>query len=324
MDETQEGVTGAVGLRDFQFKATWIRAYELTYARAFQVNALNGLTTIYAGAGIKYYHGFIFRNINISTGLGFSTGDKLLIGSYTAESVSAYSDDINLENAFTSDKPVIDHVPFMDPVGQGFGIDLGITAMINPGIMIGVSVTDIGNVKWEGKTKKTFVAGTIEIDSIFSIPDIDSIANSIQIIKEEENSFTSPPPTSLHIGFGIQLHRFIKGFPGEMNFALEAHQGLNDAFGNLEYPRLAFGIDWKPGRHWPVIMTGLTNNSVGGADWSVGLGYELGFAEIYISSPDVIQYFDSEDLTSFSLSICWHFWKNKSGEDREKSREPEK
>jgi hypothetical protein len=73
------------------------------------------------------------------------------------------------------------------------------------------------------------------------------------------------------------------------------------------------GVDWKPGRRWPVFLTGITNGQVEDFSWSLGIGYELKFFEIYIASPNMIPTFKGESMQSLSVSMCWHFIKNKPG-----------
>jgi hypothetical protein len=311
VNDTQEPLDHGIGFSDFRFNSSWIRAYELSYGRAFPINGVSGIKMIYAGLGVKYYNGYLYNEIDLLGGLGYSTEDKLIQGTYEAEMKYAFSDDISVRDAFDAEEKAISNVPFMKPVGRGLGLDIGIVAWIGNGVLAGISVIDVGRITWKGNTRTTYAKGSISVDSILTDLSIDSILNAVSIIRENESSFKSSPPAALHLGFGVQLHHYLLRLPGEMNLSIEMHQGLNDALGNLANPRLAFGLDWKPGIKWPVILTGLSNDHDQGFNWALGLGYELSFAEIYLSSPDLISFFTAEDMQSLSFSICWHFVKSK-------------
>jgi hypothetical protein len=213
-----------------------------------------------------------------------------------------------MEQAFKGEA-IVNHAPFMSPVGRGFGFDAGITLLLDPGVRAGVSLTDIGFINWKGKTKKTLVSGIIRIDSTLDIDDIDSLATIIIIEKETEDNFQTRSPGALHLGISIMIERFVRNFPGEMNLAVEIHQGVVESMENPDYPRVALGLDWKPGKKWPIFLTGITPNLQRGMAWSVGIGYELKFLELYLSSPNIIPKFEGTDVQALSLSTCWHFVK---------------
>ena len=300
------GVEKAVGISDFRFSAWWMRTYELSYGRKIPMGQSSGLKSLFVGAALKYYNGFIYNDITFSAGAGVSIGDKRFVGGFEANSYKAYSDDINLKNIFSSES-VIEKVPFMSPSGKGLGMDFGLVARIDHGITVGLSLTDIGSVTWKGKTKRSLVAGKIEIDSSLTIDDIDTIFSSIVIKNESAESFRTKPSSALHVGFCFQIDRFIKNLPGEMNLAVEIHHGLSKGPVNLDYPRVASGLDWKPGKKWPVFLTGVTYFGIDKMAWSVGLGYEFRFVEVYLASADYLSFIGNTDQQSLSLSACWHF-----------------
>jgi len=294
--------------QDFRFRSSWTRAYELSWGKAFTIGKNSGIQAVYAGVGVKYLVGFIYHDIEFSGGVGYADEQGIFSGTYTASSLSAYSEDIDISNSFEGQE-VISHVPFMAPVGRGFSMDAGIMVLLDPGVKAAVSITDAGIINWEGRTKKTLVSGVIRLDSNISIEDIDSLSKQIRIEKETYDDFRTSPAGALHVGFSFMIERFVRNFPGAMNIAVELHQGFAKSLENPEQPRLAMGIDWKPGRKWPVLLTGLTNGLQGGVAWSVGIGYELKFLEIYISSPNILPRIENSDFQTLSLSACWHFVK---------------
>ena len=294
--------------KDFGFTSSWIRAWELSYGRMFRTDPASGITAVYAGIGLKYLNGFTYRAINISAGAGYEDENGILMGAYTAQSTSAHSDDIDIKNAFEGEA-VISKAPFMSPVGKGFAFDAGITLLVGTGVKVGVSLTDVGFINWKGKTKQSLVSGIIRIDSTLDIDDIDSLANLITIEKEIEEDFQTSTKGAIHIGFSFMVDRLARNFPGEMNLAVELHQSVVESLENPEQPRLALGLDWKPGKHWPIFLTGISTALLGNMAWSAGIGYELKFLELYLSSPNIIPKFEGSDSQSLSISACWHFMK---------------
>ncbi len=301
--------------RDFQFQSSWTRAYELSYGRVFHTDPSSGILSVYAGIGVKYLNGFLYRDIRFSAAAAYADENGIFQGTYTATSRSASSDDIDISNAF-SGAEVIRNVPFMHSVGKGASFDAGITMVLDPGIKVGVSVTDLGFINWNGKTRNTLVSGIIKLDSTISIEDLDSLSGLITIEKESQESFTTRSAAAVHLGMCIMMDRVVKNFPGRMNIAVELHQGASETVENPDFPRVALGLDWKPGTYWPVFLTGLTNRRAGGAAWALGIGYELGFVELYISSPDIVSVFQGDELKTFALSASWHFLRERNSEKR--------
>lgn len=304
-------------LKDFSYIGSWTRAYEITYGRKFNTDPNTGIEAIYGGVGLKYLVGFTYNTINFSAGAGYEDETGLLVGNYSAHSMSAYSDDISYKNALEGEE-MISNVPFMDPVGNGFGMDLGLAVLLDPGVRVGFSLTDAGFINWRGKTKQTDVSGQIVIDSTLTIDDIDSLANNITIDKQTDDHFRTNPPTAIHLGLSFMIDRFFNRFPGEMNLAVELHQGVSKSLDNPEQPRVAVGLDWKAGRYWPVLLTGVTNSPQGDVNFSVGIGYELKFLELYVSSPNILPVITgSSDVQTLSISACWHFVKGKKKAPKE-------
>lgn len=296
--------------KDFQFISSWMRAYELSYGKMFRTDPGSGVLAVYGGIGLKYLVGFSYHKIEFSGGAGYEDASGTFSGSYTALSLSATSDDMSVKEGLKGGQ-AISNVPFMEPVGRGFGVDVGVTMLLDPGVRVGLSLTDAGLINWKGKTRLTEVSGTIKIDSTLTIEDIDSLANNITIVKQTDDDFTTNPPSAIHIGFSFMIERFFRNFPGQMNLAVELHQGVSKSLENPDQPRLAVGLDWKPGRYWPIFLTGITQDLQGNLNWSIGLGYELNFLELYIASPNIVPQFQGSDVQTLSISACWHFVKQK-------------
>lgn len=302
--------TKGLYFKDFNFYSSWIRSYELSYGKVFRPAAGEGGLELYAGIGVKYIQGFLYNDISFSAGAGYSDDSGIVSGTYMADYLSAASDDIMIDNMFNGEE-VIRHVPFMDPVGNGMGIDLGFGLKSERGIKVGFSVTDAGFINWSGKTRKMLVSGIIKIDSSFSLDDIDSLSRLIKIEKVTDNQFQTLPVTALHGGFTFMIDRFVNNFPGEMDLTFEFHQGLAESIINPDFPRVAAALSWKPGKYWPAVLTGISNSLNSTMVWSVGLGYELKFLEIYFAAPNILPVIDGEGFNTLSVSLCWHFVKDK-------------
>lgn len=300
----------AIYFRDFNFQTTWMRSYEVSYGRSLFPGRIDGIKALYAGIGIKYYQGFVYDNISFSAGSGYNDESGILVGTYQASRRAAYSDDINVDNLFQGEQ-VMSHVPFMDPVGQGMGVDFGFALQSERGIDVGISFTDLGFINWSGKTKSTTVSGIVRIDSTLTIDDIDSLARLITIEKESADQFKTRPVSALHVGMSFNMEKFIKGIPGELGLTLEMHQGLVDDLINPEFPRLAAGLNWKAGKWYPVLLTGISTSLNNSMVWSLGLGYELSFLHLYLTLPNMLPVIEGKGMNTVSLSASWRFIKQK-------------
>lgn len=176
----------------------------------------------------------------------------------------------------------------LKPVGTGHGFDLGLAAEAGKALRLGVSITDIGHIDWEGnlvtandqplKRLNSNGAGTYnfikEAAEIFAAG-TDSLFNY-----EAGQTRRADLPTKLRAGAGLRISEYFEA-------GLDVTLPLNNVAGNLPSAFVGAGLDYKP-VHWLRLSSGLT----GGAGYgvSVPLGFTLTTSayEAGISTRDVV------------------------------------
>ena len=243
-------------------------------------NVATGLTVLdfpsfklQAGAGYKLIQGVGVLDVLI---------DENNVSAYSAFSPKFevnYGDIVNDPNFNTSDIGS----GFFKPVGKGHAFDLGLSAQIGKVVKAGVSVTDIGNMKWRGNL---LVANDQYITKVTS-----NGINSFNFFKEVANIagggadslFTYEPnkelvknmPGKLRTGIGLKLSDKVEA-------GLDATFPLNSVAGNLPAPFVGVGVDYKIA---PMLKLSSGVSTGAGYGVSVPLGatfvtsvYEFGIA----------------------------------------------
>jgi len=297
---------GSVSLEEFTYTTWWIRSYALSYSRRLYYKPGGKVfKSMSGGASLKYYNGFVYQDILISTSVASSSQDTILAASFDATSRNSFSSDLTFLNFFQKDGKTPDNFLFPKAAGKRMGFDLGFSAELNKGVTIGLAMTDIGKLKWESN------AGTRRIEASFAILGnldetlIDSISADASISDREEGAFTIPLPTALRVGAAIQIDQLFRKFPGKMRLAFDFNKGLNNEPSNFLSPRYSFGMDYQPGKAAPIILSGISYNKLAKTDWALGLGYNARFMEFYISTMDMLSIISGSKLFSVSAIFNW-------------------
>jgi hypothetical protein len=307
---------GAYSLDNTSIKASWLREYNLSYAHTLPLD-LKWLKDVAVGVGIKYVQGFGY------SGTDHYTGSIQVVPSYTAtpagnvltsEPTSGnvnflqYESNANflsivqgkLENSFS-----VSDLISGTPAGTGLGLDFGVSGEIFQAFRVGVSVTDIGKVTWNGNTKVIVENGS------FSISDInqqDSLKNAFKGQTLDTTSFKTSLPTALHIGGALQVDKapFISYFPGQLLLAADVNVGFNDEPGNTTTPRYSVGAEYRPIGVLP-IRTGI---SVGGLEkfqWSFGIGFNTPVWDIDFGTESITLLTNPDSFRTASFTIGMRF-----------------
>jgi len=274
---------GAYTLDNTSIKASWLRNYNLSYARMLPVD-LKWIKNVAVGVGIKYVQGFGYFGTDHYTGnlqvvpsyLPSSSGNDSVLAS---EPISGNVNFLQRESnanfvAIDTGHVSLNHSNFSDffskPAGTGLGLDLGISGEVFQALRVGVSVTDIGKITWNQNTK------VITENGSFSLSDYlqkDSLNNAFKGQTRDTTSFKTSLPTALHIGGALQLDKapFISYFPGQLLIAADFNVGFNNEPGNTTIPRFSLGTEYRPVEAFP-IRTGISFGGREGFYWSVGIG----------------------------------------------------
>ena len=172
----------------------WRREFNISYGR--QIVKLSDFK-IYGGLGIKFLRGNGIADINYSNN--------------TASGFAAFSPLFNIDYADIT-QPGVELKGDFTPVGKGFAVDFGGTLTYKDKIFAGISVTDLGSMKWTGNLVKlndgifdslVNFAG-IESANIYS--ELESLLNANGLFQWSETSeIKQTLPAELRIGGAIRF-----------------------------------------------------------------------------------------------------------------------
>jgi hypothetical protein len=283
----------------FTFNSTevrgwWLREYSVSYARSVE-NAF-GLNHLACGVTVKYVSGFGYFDLE-QVNTSFVTSNQAVVTGH-AEYLSHRAG-----VDFLSSGEGSSFTMFPSPAGTGWGFDVGFHAIVNTYLALGLSVTDIGSVRWTHNARERQANGDFVIDDVFSKSQDDSLKNLVEGTDRKVSGFTTGLPTAAHIGGALQLGspEFAQSFP-DLLVAFEYCQGFNNMPGNSTKPRLSLGVEFKP-LGWLPLRSGL---SVGGANqgsWAFGFGFRFGAFAINAATEDILSLFQPDQASRVSAGI---------------------
>jgi hypothetical protein len=261
---------------------------------SFDGTALNASVTAQINTSVAYLLPYEFSKVsNISVGVGV----KYLIG-LAYSSTDHYNANISTEgDVYTSKdgstdfltkkiKGSFDFLQFVavdtadrKPVGSGLGFDIGVSGLLFDMVQFGVSVTDIGSMTWDKKTKAIIGKSDFEITNPTDTAQQNTIARAFKGKTIDTTGFKFSLPTALHIGAAIQLDDVFESLPFRWLVATDMHIGFNEVAGNTKLVQFAIGTELDPIAGWLPLRTGLL---LGGRErfaWSAGFG--LHFANTF-------------------------------------------
>ncbi len=193
---------------------------------------------------------------------------------------------------------------FPRTVGHGFGIDLGLAALVNQRWKIGLAVTDLGTLRWNGNVYAAHdgslvdlaTSGLDNLDLINGLEDF--ITHSGVLDWRQAQAQDRPLPATLRLGLGKLL-----GEKAELG--LDAVFPLNDAPGRLLAPMIGLGGEVRPVQ-WVQLGCGLLAGAGQGVRVPAGISFLAGNGtwEAGLATRDVTSYFSQRDPT---LSISMGF-----------------
>lgn len=302
---------GSFDLEDFIFRAWWIRTYGLTYSRyiyrdrSLHRNGMGLIRNVSGGITAKYVLTYAYTDIGLNANVNYTTATQTLSGSYEAHAIYAFSEDLAKANAFVEEGQEPRGFLAMRPAGRGYGIDLGAAAELRKGWILGLAVTDIGSISWEGSAFSSDFDGYIDISGVIDHQAIDSIAAGIRLDREKKNDFNTPMPTAVRLGVALKFEEMFKRFPGEFLVGIDYNQGLNNEPSNFTEPRFSAGFSYRYRPKWPILIGGYTYDLLGITRGALGLGYTNWLFDIYISTIDIFAIVKGGDRASASLIVRW-------------------
>ena len=289
----------------FNFSSTeirgwWLREYSVSYARAFE-NAF-GLNSLAVGVGAKLINGFGYFDLQ-QVNTSFTTSSQNVVAGH-AEYLSHRAG-----VDFFSGERASSFTAFPSPSGKGWGFDFGINAKVNSFMSFGLSVTDVGTLRWTHNARERRANGNFTIDDAFSESQQDSLQNLVEGTDQKVDAFETQLPTAIHAGLSLQLGQseFAQSSPPIL-LAFDYTQGLNNMPGNSRQPRFSLGMEFRL-LSWLPLRSGI---SVGGSEqrsWAFGLGLHLGPFALDVATEDVLSVLQPNQASRVSLGIGtrWSF-----------------
>ncbi|MFC2094343.1 DUF5723 family protein [Bacteroidota bacterium] len=295
---------------DVEFQAWWIRNYSLSYARKFNDFGTGILKSIATGISIKLVHGFAYAGKrDVNSFLRTSNRNEISAeANYLA--FTSFSDNFGVKYEFDS----LDHHSgfqlFPGPAGTGFGLDLGLSFLLDNNTIISLALTDIGSINWNRNTAKFIGEGSLFIDDLSDEAILDSLLDEFTETAEPAGEFSTGLATAFRFGAAYRLSDFDEdNFPGYLLLAADYNHGFNNLPGNSSKPRYSFGFEWQVLDFLPLIRSGVDYSEVEGINWAFGLGYTTSLVDVNIATNSFQTTFSPGSTSNLSLSLSsrWKF-----------------
>jgi len=266
----------------------WYREFNFAYGRSI-VDIDNFI--LYGGVGFKYIQGYSVFN--------FSYSSSGIINAFSALNPLLGVD-------YDTDSPSEIHNNKYQSIGKGWGIDFGLSAMLFKQLRIGVAVTDIGQIKWDGNVYEGEDANLDKIKTtgldnynIFELDDNLAFNNLKWGGWEGLENKTTKLPMSIRVGGAYILNN-------KFEFGTEFYIPGNEVPGS--YDKLIFGIGTRimPAK-WFRGSIGVVSGGKTGTDIPVGISFfpfnNQSFSwEMGLAVRDITTYF-KQDKPTVSLAI---------------------
>lgn len=227
---------------------------------------------IWGGIGIKYYMGHLYMGVDEGT-IDFTFGESGIWGNadYRYRSAGVPGSELDPES---NDPRIMQDNEFGAPAGRGFGIDLGIAAVIDTGFTVHAGLLNLSpGIKWNSSTynvRLTAMADTIGIgmllDDDTEDSEIDSLTSSA-VELERIDSFRTPVPVIFRVGATYKVGR-------NLSLNAEFEQALSRGLGYRTVPRLALGFEYRLLNVIP-LRAGMSLGGQHGMVGAFGIGIDL-------------------------------------------------
>ncbi len=268
----------------------WTREYALS--AGFALPDVPWFRSWSAGLSVKLVHGFAYAAVTRDNTWLSAGSDGVLNANVDLAGVTSRAD-------FASS-------PFPAPAGSGLGVDLGVSAELNDFLRAGISVTDIGSLRWNGDVREMYGLGTMHLDDPMNSAQRDSLEHAVTGNTRPGGAFTVGLPTTLRMGVQIEMEniRWVKKILyGEMTAACDYTQGFSDFPGSSRVGRLSAGLEYRPWQFLP-IRTGVAFGGEDHFDFALGFGLKLWVVQLDIASDNIGWLFSHDSFSRGSLGLA--------------------
>lgn len=294
-------------LNDSDIKSWWIRNYSVTFAKKIE-GLFSGFS---AGVTLKYVQGFSYAGTDrINTSFQSGSANEIT-GSADLRAISAFSDDFGVKYDFEPDslKKSSNIGLFPKPAGTGYGVDLGVSALIGEDWKFSLAVTDIGSINWDANAAEYSAFGQIKFDDPTNKAQRDSLKDQIVGKGKRIAGFSTRLATALRFGVSHYFFGNESDNSGSLLLAFDFNQGFNDMPGNSKKARISVGMEWKPLQWIPYLRSGISVGGETGLNWALGLGMDAGLVDFNFSTSNMETFIapNYAKQVSVAFSSRWKF-----------------
>ena len=273
-------------LSDLSLNLLFVAPLSLSYGRQLEIPTLKGkVDKFYVGAGINFLLGFADAHLESDNMQILSTSDSIFIKG---------------KNSLITN---IDHDNNIAP-GNGFSLDLGIAAKINPKINISLAMQNmLGSITWP-KTYTNFHEFSISVasDELEDISDynsteMDSLTDSFTIHDTTYNSGSrnTKYPGKIVLGGSYKISNIFV-----IDIALTQYL-KNDYFSQTD-PKISMGLEISSLPKFPIYL-GISTGGIYGFTWGSGFSLNLGSFQWNVGVGENGGFFDSAKGIRFSSEL---------------------
>lgn len=270
----------------------WYREYNLSFGKRLVHN--DGLD-LYAGIGLKYLSGIGILDLR-SDAFGTYSAFSALSPFFKVDYDRAT---LNTDNSVSTQDGL-----FPSSVGDGAGMDLGISAIIGQKWKVGASVTNLGWINWKGNVRTAndaLVTGAVTagLDSYNLLAGVNELLSQGGISQwDMAQERKVALPASMRFGAGVLLGQIAE-------VGVDVLVPLNETPGNAERTMMGIGGDLRP-VPWLQLSAGIATGNVEGLKVPVGFTVNVGKGtwEFGAASRDAVTFFAKREPT---VSLCLGF-----------------
>jgi len=288
-----------------RISSSWFREYNVSYGLPL-FSSYN--FTLLGGVGFRYLSGIVYidlqaegnqltrSSLSISQSYGFSLGESS-DGRPSAPKLSVPS--TNIMERFLLPKPV----------GQGYGIDIGITAIIKRNLYVGAALTNYGKMIWQGNLVQVTDGKLVEFQG--------TGFNNYNFFGADQGALQfagDKSPLKWAGGVSREVIELPSTFRlgASYEYYKTVHAGVdiivprNNIAGNLNKPLVGIGFDVRPVKMFRLSSgANFGGNNGNKINFPIGFTYlsRKGFYEAGIATRDVTTYildFGTGSTLSFS------------------------
>lgn len=255
-----------------ELKASWVNEWNISYGR--RLVSLPAFK-IFGGVGYRYIQGLALYEFSAKNGevKAYSTASPIL----------------NVDYGQYLDDPLFNHNEannILSPVGKGHGFDIGLSAEVAKIVKLGVSVADIGAMRWTENLlvgqDKGFLVSDIESNGNY---DFENAMDMAEQIIDTAMHFTALDelrtdlPTRFRAGVGLKVSN-------KVELGLDYVKALNNAPGNLTQDFIGLGVDVMPS---PFIRlsSGVSTGAGDKVNLPLGIAFVTPVYEFGLSTRDI-------------------------------------